>query len=252
MEYLFGSIGEAALREWGAGAVLYAFDFDGTLSPIVEFPERAELPLATAQRLDALAQVATVAVISGRSLSDLRERIANSRIRLLGNHGAEGLLTQKEAGVLNRVCAQWASELRKKDETCDLGRDFVLEDKGVSLSLHYRQSRDRERVLGLLLARAQALNPKPRLVLGKCVVNLVPQAAPHKGAALLELMLELGCSRAVFVGDDVTDEDAFRVDSSKVLGVRVEPSEQSHAAYFLEQQTEINRLLDHLISCHTS
>ena len=92
--------------------------------------------------------------------------------------------------------------------------------------------------------RAAQLVPWPRLIHGNCVLNLVPREAPHKGDALRALLAHSGCERSLYVGDDVTDEDVFRLKLPAVLSVGVDPGPGSAADLFLPDQSEMIRLLD--------
>jgi trehalose 6-phosphate phosphatase len=80
------------------------------------------------------------------------------------------------------------------------------------------------------------------------VVNLVPERAPHKGDALLALRAKEGADTALYVGDDITDEDVFELDQpGRLLSIRVGQSKRSAAAYFLRNQREIDVFLDRLV-----
>jgi len=247
MKYLFDDEGVAVLEQLSTARTLYAFDFDGTLCPIVPSPDQAVLPETISVCLQALSKLAPVTIISGRSLSDLRSRISIGGIQLLGNHGAEGLLSEEAVGIATRICAEWIRALRVSDVACQIGEDFILEDKGISISLHYRHAANRKQTLALLEEKITMLQPKPRVVPGKLVLNLVPDGSPHKGAALLTLLTKGRYDRALFVGDDITDEDIFRLRDERVTGVRITPLDESNATYFLKDQLEIERLLSWLI-----
>jgi trehalose 6-phosphate phosphatase len=120
---------------------------------------------------------------------------------------------------------------------------IILEEKGETLSLHYRQSPDPLIAQEILLGAIAHLAPSPRRVSGKFVENLVPQAAADKGVALEALMKHLACPRAIFVGDDVTDEDVFCLKNPVVLGIRVGENRESAARYYLQGQDEMVKLL---------
>jgi len=85
---------------------------------------------------------------------------------------------------------------------------------------------------------------------GKCVLNLVPAQAPHKGEALIDACRRLRCASAIFVGDDVTDEDVFQMKvprGLRVLGVRVGKSASSRAKFYVRGQAEMDELLKVLL-----
>jgi trehalose 6-phosphate phosphatase len=239
------------LGELRSRKTLYAFDFDGTLCPIGPDRCRSVLPTGTASLLRELAKQAPVAVISGRSLSDLSARIDCGLVELVGNHGAERMKQATGASLARaaRLCAQWERALIGGERRLSDIPGVELEQKKLSISLHFRKCDDRAEALLRLLSLVGELPDPPRLVHGDCVVNLVPEGSPHKGDALLALMSESGCDRALFVGDDVTDEDVFRLArlDPRILGVRVQPSGASAAEFYVRTQAEVDRLIVGLI-----
>jgi trehalose 6-phosphate phosphatase len=90
--------------------------------------------------------------------------------------------------------------------------------------------------------------PLPDIVHGKRVLNLLPPEAPHKGEALQSLLGHSGCARAVYVGDDVTDEDVFRMRMPEVLSIRVGRKRKSAAAMYLKNQADVTRLVRRLVA----
>lgn len=229
--------------------MLCAFDFDGTLAPIVTQPGQARLAGAVAQRLMRLAMLAPVAIITGRALDDIRSRLPFTPAYLIGNHGLEGL----PDGALpepryHAICQVWKATLTAAFE--DDGRfppQIAIEDKHYSLSVHYRQVAQPLQVEHDLRQLFSHLTPPPRLGAGKFIFNLVPQGAPDKGVALEQLLRLSGAPSAIYVGDDVTDEDVFRLPRANLLTVRIEAHPASAAAFYLERQQDILTLLDELI-----
>jgi trehalose 6-phosphate phosphatase len=123
-----------------------------------------------------------------------------------------------------------------------------IEHKGLSLAIHYRNAIDSQQALRAIQAVVLHLPVEMRQVGGKSVLNLLPKDAPHKGDALRALREESGAIRALYVGDDVTDEDVFKIrQPSWLLTVRIGSFVQSDATYYLHEQSEIDRLLDALI-----
>jgi len=143
------------------------------------------------------------------------------------------------------LCRSWKKQLNVLLTDMDT-TGIVLEDKGVTLTLHYRNAANREQAHGGILDAISQLTPPPRSGSGKFVENIAPQTAPHKGTAILCIMEHLGYSRALFVGDDVTDEDVFRLEDSRIMGIRIGMSPKSAAPYYLHRQDEIGALLDRL------
>lgn len=247
MTYLFTQSGMNALRAFVDKTTLFAFDLDGTLAPIVPNPTEIAIPEDVRQALIQLDSIAPVAIITGRSRTDALNHLRFSPRYLVGNHGAEGL-PGAEAGGLDfiRLCNEWKEQLHLL--LPDIAEQGIsLDDKGETMALHYRHAVNRAEARKSILSAIAGLKPTPRVVAGIYVKNLVPYTAPHKGKALEALMAHLGASRAIFVGDDVTDEDVFRLANPEILGIRVGRNEESQARFYLEGQHEMIRLLQEMI-----
>lgn len=226
------------LEEFASSELLLAFDFDGTLAPIVANRERAELRAGTRARLARLARIYPVVVISGRSRADVRRRLAGTGVRgVIGNHGIE---PWKATARLRARVRSWRAHFEAR-----LGalRSIEIEDKGFSLAIHYRRARAKAKVRAAILAAAGELGGM-RVVGGKQVVNCVPRGAPHKGLALQHERRARGCARAIYVGDDDTDEDVFGLPADAwLLAIRVGAKRTSLARYFLRSRSEVDELL---------
>ncbi len=240
MKYLFDKDGIQALEAFCMAKTLFAFDYDGTLAPIVDDPTDAIMRRKTYGEITQLALLTPVALISGRARDDLA-RLAPKEIDfMIGNHGLEGLpggspsLEQAEIS-----CNRWSEILSKQILT----KGVVIENKRYSLAVHYRMASDKRKARSTILDLAASLSPAPRIVLGKCVVNLVSPGAPHKGVALLEVMLRSECRSAVYIGDDDNDEDVFRLGEESLLTIRVGKEEGSASLYYINSQDEIDRVL---------
>jgi trehalose 6-phosphate phosphatase len=247
MTYLFSQSGLAALRAFVDKSMLFAFDLDGTLAPIVSDPSGIAIPEDVRQSLIQLNGLAPVAVITGRSRADALTHLGFTPRFLVGNHGAEGLPgAAATAPEFTHLCQEWKAQLVwMLPDMAALG--INLEEKGQTLALHYRKAADQVAAQEEILAAIDRLQPAPRVVSGFFVKNLAPAQAPHKGTALEALMVHLGCRRAIFVGDDVTDEDVFSLQNPAILGIRVASSEDSAARLYLQGQDEMYRLLQEII-----
>jgi len=224
---------------------LYAFDFDGTLAPIVNIPEKAKASIIIDGLLRELSAHESVAVISGRSIADLKKRMDFVPDHLIGNHGLEGLsLRAESANQAQSICNIWKKQLGK---AWNLNSGVFLEDKTYSLAIHYRNSRNKKSDRLALFKKIEKLDPSPRVVLGKCVFNLIPPGAPHKGVALLELMMRLDLKCALYIGDDDTDEDVFSLPDARIISVRVGQKSSSQAQYFIKRQNEVSRMLRNIL-----
>jgi trehalose 6-phosphate phosphatase len=230
------------LRKYLERDTLMAFDYDGTLAPIVDDPERAEMRPRTRELLRQVATKYRVAVITGRGRMDtLRFLEGIPLLEIIGNHGAESRGTRPNP-VIQRV-ADWRRGLEK---TLNSMEGIVLEDKRYSLSIHYRQSPDKDAVSRIM--RLTEDLEGARRIGGKYVLNIVPSEAPGKGAALLRLCERFKIPRSVFIGDDDTDEDVFTEDGhGKILGIRVGVIKNTSAHYYINDQTDIDPLLEAII-----
>ncbi|HEY4187442.1 MAG TPA: trehalose-phosphatase [Polyangia bacterium] len=234
---------DGLLAELAGSNVLLAFDFDGTLAPIVRDREDAAMRPRTAELFGRLCALYPCAVISGRSKADVSARLAGAEVKyVVGNHGLEA---GGELGDFEREVTR-ARPLLAAALADQVGLD--LEDKQYSLAVHYRHARHK-RTAREVINRAVSRLPVPmRLVPGKLVVNVVPASAAHKGDALLTLWALAGTSAALYVGDDATDEDVFKLEQpGKLLTARVGASKTSHADYALRDQREIDALLARLV-----
>jgi trehalose 6-phosphate phosphatase len=240
MQPLLSHAGELAItRLMQHRRVLLAFDFDGTLAPIVDRPEDARIAPATAQQLAHLARHMPVAVVTGRSVADVRQRLGFDPAYVVGNHGAEGLHGVLSGPGLTQLRQRLLAATAALDQT-----GVSLEDKGLSLALHYRLARDPELALQTISRCLADLPPDLTTFGGKCVVNVVLRHAPDKGDATLALLQASACDSLLFVGDDVNDEAVFARADSHWLTVRIgQTGHGSRAMYFLESPAQMNWLL---------
>jgi trehalose 6-phosphate phosphatase len=239
--HLLSGEGLAVLRGLARQRALLAFDFDGTLAPIVTERAQARMGERTRALLRAAADLFPCAIISGRSRADLAGRVDGIRLELAGNHGAERDGAPPSPPARAQVRA-WAGALR--DGTC--GEGVEVEDKGLSVAVHYRRAPSpeaaRRRVLHLV-----SLLPGARAFGGHCVVNVVPASAPTKADAVERFAARYPPWPVLYVGDDETDEDAF---AARVVThpVRVGRPERTAARFFLEDQAEVDVVLWSLVS----
>jgi trehalose 6-phosphate phosphatase len=208
-----------AARE-AAGHMLLGLDFDGTLAPIVPRPEDAALPPATRALLEGLAarDDTRVALVSGRGLHDLAGRVGIAGLYYAGNHGLEiegpGVQRVHEAALAARE--QLAAARTRLHDELDAVPGVIVEDKGLTLSVHYRLVEDAARAEAVRRAAhgCCAGHDGLRVTDGKKVVEIRPAVDWHKGRALRflrdTLAAEFPGAPTIFIGDDRTDEDAFR------------------------------------------
>jgi len=227
--------------------LLVATDYDGTLAPIVSNPVDARPyreGIVALRNLAALANT-QVSVISGRSLSDLAQLSgAPDNVHLVGSHGSEfdpgfsARMTDSERELHARLVTDLESIALN-----DTG--LAVETKPASIAFHYRNAEElvaSDAVRAILEGPAKA--PGVQMRTGKKVIELsvVPT---DKGHALESLRRRFGATAAIFIGDDVTDEDAFKTLSGPDMAIKVGTGE-SVAAFRLDGPKQVARMLARL------
>lgn len=239
MIHILGRKGLDSLAGLVRSRVLLAFDFDGTLAPVVADRDRASMRLRTRRLLATVCARYPSAVISGRGRDDVFRRLDGVGVaHVVGNHGLEPWEGMK---AFERGTSQALRRLSKQLAVRD---DVDLEDKRYSLAIHYRRSRHRREAEHAIRAAVDTLPVPMRVVPGKLVLNVVPCGAPNKGDALRRVLGIERCKSALYVGDDETDEDVFRLErSGRLLAIRVGLSRSSAAPWYLRDQGEVDVLL---------
>jgi len=262
MEHLFSAWAEISERVSNAGQILLLTDFDGTLSPIVDRPEEAVLPDETRRALEVLASHVrvSVAVVSGRALSDIKNRVGIQGMTYAGNHGIEVegpclKFVYRPAESIRPVIRQLYSTLSKALASVE---GAFVEDKGITLSVHYRlvgdDGIDELKRICEESVRVMRAEGKIRTTEGKKVYEIRPGVVWDKEDAI---GLLLACcdspvgestSLAFFLGDDLTDEGGFRVlNTHGGVSIYVGESASSSAAkYFLRSPDEVVVFLERL------
>ena len=242
MKNVLARVNREVLEQFAWSNLLLALDYDGTLAPIVEDPERAFMRPTTRELLGRAAERYPTIVISGRAQDDVRERLRGVDVyAIVGNHGLEPWHGSDD--ILEEV-ERWAVRLRAELEPW---KGVWIENKTYSLAIHYRQSREKKKARAAVLEAARGLGDV-RLIGGKQVVNVLPHGAPHKGIALERERDRLRCDTALYVGDDETDEDVFALDQpGRLLAIRVGNKRTSSASYYIPQQSSIDELLQVLV-----
>jgi len=243
MHHVFSRVGRLLLDAVLRGGPLLAFDFDGTLAPIVADPAAAELPEKTTSLLWRLALRAPCVVVSGRARSDVLARLKGlPLVEVIGNHGSEPWI---DPALLVVDVRRWVPVLDER--LCSLSGVFI-EDKGCSLSIHYRHAQAPYQALRTILEVVATLEVG-RVVHGKYVLNLLPALALDKGSGLRRAMDAFQRPCALYVGDDETDEDVFRLPvKAGVLGIRIGHQKDSRASLYLYRQAQIDDMLTYLLA----
>ena len=213
MAYLFDhlSIVETAIRKSPFG---FMTDVDGTISKTAPTPNEAKISPVFRDYLSLLTRkYAMVAAISGRSVINMRTMINIDSMVYVGNHGLEkwvgGALKQiKDAHSYVKLITTVQAELSSA-----INDPFItLENKGITLSIHYRLHPDHseaKRIISTALQNSRKVN-NLRIVPGRRSVSILPLVAANKGTSITELIREYGLYGGLYMGDDVTDIDAFR------------------------------------------
>jgi trehalose 6-phosphate phosphatase len=230
------------LTRLAAARTLLAFDYDGVLAPLIRDPHGAEMRASTRKLLRAVVARWPVAVVSGRAYADTLRLSHGIASTVVGNHGFELGHARPVPRAVLALVQGWRRAL---EEALD-GEPVYFEDKRSTLAIHYGLERRWRRVETAVHDAAGALDGA-RLVHGKKVLNVLPAGFPNKGDAILALLGKLRLDVALYVGDDVTDEDAFRVGPPRVVGVRVGPG-RTLAPWRLADQRSVDLLLDRLAS----
>jgi trehalose-phosphatase len=256
MKYLFAHW-NSVRRRIGGKYVALLLDYDGTLTPIVETPDRARIPEQTRQLLKALSANSgcTLTIISGRCLKDIKKKVGLRNVVYSGNHGLqiEGPNIRFEAPVApnyKTVLQKIKSELKRMLPPV---KGVLLEDKGLSLALHYRLTNKKE-VPFVRRTFYQVALPCLRLgkiktETGKKVFEIRPATEWDKGKAVLWLLSKQKshpCGSPIlpiYVGDDATDENAFRALKNKGLTIFVGNPKKSYAKYYLKNTKEVFKFL---------
>lgn len=241
-----------------SGRLVLLLDFDGTLAPIVARPELAAIPAKTRRSLQRLLEAEGVqaAIVSGRGLADARALAALPGVAYAGNHGLEieGVGVSRihpEAAVARPLLEAAAAEIEP-----GLGAfpGAFLEDKGLTLSVHYREAReeDEPRVREIVV-RAVGNRAGLRLTEGKKVLEVRPRVEWDKGRAvefLLDQLRPPPGAPVLYLGDDTTDEDAFRVlrgGRGEGILVSEEPPAESAASAWLRTPGEVGEFFAALL-----
>jgi trehalose 6-phosphate phosphatase len=188
------------------------FDVDGTLAPITSRPEDARVPDETRSLLRGLApRYALVACVSGRSSTDARRIVGVEELLYVGTHGLE----------LAPGAAVWREQIERFATTVDWPPEWI-EDKALSLSLHYRQSPEPDQARLLLKRIAEAAEEVGlHARFGRMLLEILPPVEADKGTAIRALLEQRGLTRALYAGDDTTDLDAFHALEGLELGIGV-------------------------------
>jgi trehalose 6-phosphate phosphatase len=263
MEHLLSVWPKILEQTQKARHILFLSDFDGTLAPIVERPEMALLSNEIRLALQSLARQShiTMGIISGRALTDLKEKVKIEGIIYAGNHGFE--IEGPGLFFINPITEEIKPFFRIVKQVLTLTLNSIkgvfIEDKGLTLSVHYRQVKEEEtetvKDTVEKVIKGSAISKLFKITSGKKVYEVRPSINWDKGKAIRLLMKRYGKGGRqsgllpIYLGDDLTDEDGFRVIEKYGKGISVhigEVNSCSIASYYLKSPDEVGQFLHKL------
>ncbi len=241
----------------GEKKVVFFLDYDGTLTPIVERPELAVISEQMRDLVKGLAEKFTTAIVSGRMREDVENLVGIEGLCYAGSHGFDiqgrGVAmiqpkAQATIPVVNKVIAQL------KEELGDI-KGVIIEEKKFSVAVHYRLVEEQYfSKIKDMVQRVIKENSTLRMMSGKKVFEVLPAIDWNKGKAVRWIIKALGICwddvSVVYIGDDTTDEDAFRALRTKGIGILVSAElKESTADFQVSSPEEIGRLFKMLVNC---
>jgi len=232
-------------------------DYDGTLSPIAKHPEDAILTEEMRTALKKLAERCALSIVSGRDRADVANLVGLKELIYAGSHGfditgPDNLHMQHEGGKI--YLADLDAAEKELLSALENTPGAYVERKKFSIGIHYRNVSE-EHLSFVKNAAQQGLQNYPNLKkgLGKKIIELKPDIEWDKGKAVFWLLKKLDIDRPgilpIYIGDDLTDEDAFRALADQGLGILVgDHGELTYAHYGLKDVTEVKRFLNEMIN----
>ncbi len=241
---------EALERRLGGKRLSFFLDYDGTLAPIAGRPEDASLPFNMKVVLERLVRLHPTVVISGRSLEDVKGRVGLDGVVYAGNHGME--IEGPDFSFTYDAGRDVREEIKRlKTRLRSISRKFpgvIVEDKGVTLSIHFRLLDKREQkpfaerfreIVAPSLSRGLV-----RVTKGKMVFEVRPPVDWHKGRAVEWILERPAFSETLplYMGDDETDRDGFRALKGRGISVFV-GGVSEETDYFIRRQVDVKNFL---------
>ena len=222
---------------------LFFLDYDGTLAPIVDEPSEAYPHADASGILERLSESHPVVLVTGRKLADLTTLLPLP-LEAVGLHGLQRGRIGGE--IDDRTPPEVLDEIRRMRETVPRGEGIRVEEKGSMFAVHYRLSLDKTSVRELLRNWLTEVPESLDQIWGKDVVELRPRGV-SKGTAVLEMAEQFPGRTPVYIGDDVTDEDAFKALGEDAVTVKVGEGETA-AKYRLGDVDDVVEYLRRYVS----
>lgn len=251
--YFFSDPGHVSRRTMPGRKTVLFLDFDGTMVPIQSDPSGCVLSAALKEKLSHLAGSGScrLAIVSGRTLPDIKKMVGIRKVYYAGTHGLDisgpGVRYTHPCSRSSRQVLRNVKQAVSKE--IEGVRGAWLEDKRVTLCLHFREVAQEEvrpvrKAFHDAVARYCGDGPFS-VIKGKKVLELTPDASWDKGEAVLWILRHLGGDHfPIYVGDDRTDETAFKALRKKGLTIRIGTSRKTFADFYLKGCWEVSRLID--------
>lgn len=254
MKYLFSEWDKLSKKLKNKHIFLF-LDYDGTLCPIAKTPEEAILPEDIRALLKELSKINNIkiAIISGRSLEDIKKMTRINNIYYAGNHGLEiegpNINFRFHTTPMYNVIIDCLKN--KLNSQLYPIRGALVEDKRITISVHYRLVDKKHKALVKKIffnAVAPYMHLKiMKISSGKKVFEIKPLVNWNKGKCVLWLLKKISNAMPVYIGDDLTDEDAFKEIRKIGCAICVGKQKISHAQYYVKNTSEVSIFLKELL-----
>ena len=259
MEYLFDRWDQVKRKLLNKYIFIF-FDYDGTLTPIAKTPQQAVISEKVKELLKKLSRKPNLAlaIVSGRQLKDIKDIVGLKDVMYAGNHGLEieGPKIKFESQVSPGLKLVIRNIYEKMVSSFSMIKGVLIEDKGLAVSVHYRlmDAKDMQEFLSIFseITKSFTESNKIKINEGKKVYVIRPAVAWDKGKTVLWLLarqqfLVEDKILPVYFGDDITDEDAFRVLKNKGLTIFVGQPKASKAGYYVKNTAEVTWFMEQVL-----
>lgn len=249
MRYLLDHLPEVEKNLHASPGCLLMLDFDGTLSSLAETPQKAFLPKDNRAILKKISRGVPTAIISGRGLLDIKRKVGIEGLIYVGNHGLEWEIENQRGQVQVPKKMMRALDLARRQLSI-LKADYpdvLLENKGLTLALHYRLVRPHfaRRLVREARQIVAPFQEKKLLAIRESnkTLEMRPAIRWNKGKSAEFLWRKFEEDLLpIYIGDDITDEDAFKVLKDGIT-VKIGRGRSSAARYYLDNERQVSSFL---------